>query len=683
MPRLETAADVIKLRDQMRTDKARLVSRRQILDGRLPQMAAFKAMLADHVQKAFMEYQDPVPGEELFTIIDLMVANQAEIKVLVRSTEQPLINAGQRLEYALEALDERLFPITTQIDECHFMGEGYQVLSLEPLPGGEHIAQYGDHESLRAYAEEERDEEDDEDDGPEARYRRAYRQHGDHEKAYDAVTREALINDGLRMRVRVVNSMTFDCFEGDEEGQIAIGMEYGQKPLNPLLQAFEDYGLRREGGRLVLDGGGTSPSYSALGAVTLPPVATMGGTDATDEMGELVGWTMIRTHEQTVVLIEHPAHSDPKDPGVLFTFDNLFGGKSTGYYLISGDKLPRERFEDRYRPPLWALMHDSQRVSLLSTAYQTMALEEATRDVYVQDVRGMAIQPHDASEESKAPRAVDGDRSPVVAGGEVKRVAETGIKLEEATRLAIELRDRHTMSEFFVGSGSSSETGVHLARLQTALLTKMTPYQIKRAAVHKRILQDVLCMVRHTGETVMIPYLPKTADPDSRTMEIREITPKLAKLPIDIQYTIGADTPQSDYARMQVSGEQMQLGTWSMSTHRENSGVKDPAREVKLIAIDNIVREYVGTADQPGRLATQVASILDRYTKAKIEQQYGPLPPEPMPIAVDAMGNPVMQPQPMMPPMGGIGVNMPNGSPAVQVAPGGAPVEPGGPQIPA
>jgi len=241
MPQIRTASDVRRLREAMRTDHVRLRDFRKVVDRKmLDVLSPLKGILAPDYQKSFIPSQTGVPGKALFRLTNIMSSNSVELRVRVRSTDPAKVNLGQKMEHALEAINDQLFPMPVRRRMRQFLVDAYTVMALDILPRRDALAQYADREGLQQYAEAE--DGDDEDDTPESTYRRAYRNTDAkltaterHEEAYDAVTSDALVADGLCLRVRVIDPETFEGFQTDDDpNRFAIGMEYGRKPLSPL-----------------------------------------------------------------------------------------------------------------------------------------------------------------------------------------------------------------------------------------------------------------------------------------------------------------------------------------------------------------------------------------------------------------------------------------------------------------
>lgn len=677
MPQIKDAAACKQLAERLKKRQhVRIPEFRQIIDRAMPSLLAIRDSLAPDYQKTFIPYMTGAPAKVAYRLTNIMASNQSEIRYKARSTEPTKISAVQRHEHGHEALDPLLFPITVRRKFYSFLTDGYTVVALDVTPKPGALAGYADREKLQQYAES--DTEDDEADTPESSYRRAYKRTDQkrtaaerHEDAYDAATSEALIADGCSARVRVPDPLTFKGFQTDDDPcRFALGMEYGKKQLNPLLDALEDFGVKVDNGILWIDSKGKktkSASYRALG------VGMIADSQSATDGDEYVEYTQIRTCEETLILIENVKGAKDKDgqPGILIRVPNLFGGKSTGYYLIEGDaKLRSGDLEDRYDPPLLNLMNEAQHYSITRTGWEAMALAEMTRAPYILDESDGSerVMAHDPTQETKVAHAEDGAALPV-STGEVKRMEGFGQKMEALLEHAMQEMQRSEPTDIWGGTGSSSETGIAIARRETALLTELTPYQANVATVCKYIHIDVDQYIVSTSETMKFAYLPDSSS--ERKPELREITPETAKLAMDMDYTIGSDTPESKYAAEQMAIARRDSGVWGDTDMREAIGIKDPDATEKQMAIDRLMRLLLGTNETPGIVDDAFSSIMVQYAKAALEKELGPLP------------EPALPPQPGMPAAGGAPMN--GAAPPTQTLPvqsnqppGSVPVTPGG-----
>lgn len=678
---IETVEDAKRLKARLQTDHRRLVEWRRVRDRRMDNeggvLDTLARALAEPLQAAFVPYQSAEPEFELMRRKHILVSNPVEIEVISKSGDRQVVELAQRLEEADEAILEALFPMTVQLLECDaLLGDDRVVLALDKLPPPSRVAEYADRRALEEYAEAEGGDDDGEEDTPRGRYRAAYRRTGSHTKAYADVYDDAARDGPLRYRVRVVDGATFDCFE-DEDG-VAIGMETGRVPLAPTLQALQGYGLRQEGDRIVLTREGESTGEAAAGWPVIPEVDT-GEGDSGDL--ETIEYTQIRTRTECVMLLEHPRLEDESGArgAALIRYPNFFAPKSTGYYVAYGVEKLRGTREDRSVPPILGLLVEAQLEAVVVSAWSAMALEEAMREPYVARPNQPAVTALDPTQQPTVAPARRG-AAPVVQG-EILRPETTGVKMAELREWVHTQLDRYRSREFFSGSGSSSETGIHLARLQTAYLTEMQPFQVKRAELRKRILLDIHHATAMDGLTLYVPWVPtgsRHGDEGVRVAEPREITAEMARLPVDIRVTIGAESPETKYAREQASRAEVDFGARSLLTHMETTGVKDPAFELKRIAKSSIIRDaLVGAGGEPGWAVTMVRSAIEQRVQAWLDAKFPP--PVAGPPVADAGALPADEGT-------GPGVVPPGAArftPAVQTDPQtGAPVAPGLPGLP-
>lgn len=665
----------------------RIPQYREIVDCNMASLAALKAVLAPDFQKAFVAYQTGAPAKIMFRMTNIMASNQSEIRFKARSTDPGVISKVQKHEHGHEALDPLLFPITVRRRMYSFLADSYTVVALDvnPKPGA--LAGYADRDELQSYAEEKLDAEP-EGDEPKSRYRRAYQRTKPEksvaerrEDAYEAATTDAMLEDGVSVRARVIDPLTFKGWQTDEDPcRFALGMEYGRKQLNPLLEALSGFGVVEHDGCLYIEGDGKgekgdSASYKALGMGMIADVQSE--PHANEASDEYVDYIQFRDMEETVIYVGNPkgkVRSGDGEPGILIRVPNLFGNLSTGYYLIEGDpKLRSGDIEARYDPPLRNLLVEAQHYNITRSTWSAMAMAEGTRGLYQFEETPSArpIDPHDPTQETKSSQPEDGQPLPVAAG-KVLRVEGFGQAIEHLLQHSIEEMHAAEPTDIWGGTGASSETGIAIARRETALLTELTPYQANVATVCKYVHIDVDRYVAESGETIKLAYLAEGADKP----EIREISPETAKLAMDMDYTIGSDTPESKYAAEQMSMQRVAQGVYGMSEHRENIGIKDPSATENRMAEDRLVSLLLGSTEQPGIIDETYRTVMSAYAKATLEQEFGP-PPVPPPQLVNPQGMPITsQPMPGAAPT-------PQGiAPPTQTLPapnlGATPVTPGG-----
>ena len=645
MPKLREAKDVLELKEQMCKQRpVRIPQFREVIDRSMSTLASLKSVLAPDYQKTFTPYQTGAVAKSMYRMTNIMASNQAEVRVKARSTDPSVINRVQKHEDGHVAIDPLLFPINVRRKQYSFLGDGYTIVALDVKDSGKSLAGYGDHDSLKATA---KDAYDDEDDSPPARYSRSYgRQTGTDtergEKAYKDVTDNAVLEDGIPCSVRVIDPLLFAGFQVDDEPcRFAIGMEYGQKQLNPLLSALEGFGLTKgEDGRLYIESGtyksgkrkgekkrSRSASYEALGADWIAESSTDHSS-----ADEYVEYTQVRTCEETVILIEDPPSykGDRKnDPGILIRVPNPFGGEVTGYYLIEGDaKLRSGSLEDKYDPPLLNMINEAQHYNLTRTGWEAMALAEMTRPPYV-SVDADAVLPGgtDSTQETKSKQPEDGGDLATIPG-KLARGEGFGQKVEALLQHSRELLKESEPTDIWGGTGSSSETGIAIARRETALLVELNPYQANVATVDKYIHQDVDRYVVASGQAIRVAYLPEEATKRTKP-ETRAITPETAKLPMDMDYIIGSDTPESKYAAEQMSMARVRDRVYGMTQHRESIGIKDPEEAERQMFRDDIIAGAMQIVQQAA------VQMLGEVAKAQLGGAFGvPMAPDVVPQAM-------------------------------------------------
>lgn len=684
MAYFDSVADVKALRAALQDDeiKDQIRAWRAVRDRANDDVLnSFAAVLPENVRRVFVPYQSQEPDDEVQARKAILASNTASIEVVAKSNDPKIIKRAQSYERVLEAIEESLFPIEFQLLECDgFLGDGETIIALDKLPAGRALAEYGDADGaedgsrrreLEQFAESE--DPDDDDLSPRARYRDAYRQFGDHEAAYKHVTEDAQRNDGLTWRARIIDRLVFDDFEGPDG--IEIGMESGQMALNPALSALEAYGVQRVDNRLVLKTDGRATNEPALAGDVLPDA--MGSV--TLDAGATVQYTQIRTRDCTVILVEGMPEA-PED-GIVIQFDNPLAGRGCGYYRIAGDTKARAARKHRYQPVVLGALVEGQLLSILVSAMLAMAIAEAAREKVIErDDQAPQARGIDAPKPATA-KTEQGRPVPSVRGRLV-REPSTDIDLMQLREIIDASMERYRSREFFSGSGSTSETGIHLARLQTAYRTKLAPHQAKRAKFRKQVLQDITAAVAAEGRALYVPRLPKDArrpEDGIRVAEILELTPEMARLPVEVIVTIGAESEETKYAAMQVSRAEVQFGARSMTTHMEATGTKDPAAEMKRILRDNTVFQAIGTPEQPGWLP---AVITEQVRRSAEEYIASLLPPAPAPPPADPMA--AMDPMAGMTPpdpMAGMGaVEQPMGAqPGLVPPPVQGQPSPGGP----
>jgi len=658
VPKFERPADVLAYKQRMTARQhVRVPQYREIVDRRQKALDAVRTVLAPDYQKTWVPYQTDAPARALYDLTNIMASNEREIRYKARTTDPAKIAAVQRHEAGHEALDAQLFPMPTLRRMYSFLADSYTIVALDIVPKPGALAGYADREELESYAEDA-GEPDEADDSPKARYKRAYaRSKGQtsrekHEDAYDAVTTDALLEDGASVRVRVIDPLTFKGWQTDgDPSQFAEGIEYGRKRLNPLLLTLEGYGVREENGTLYIAGPRNrrmkSQSYKALGVDMIADVQSDPMAGGSGPQDEYVDYIQVRTCEETVIYIGHPSGKNDRqgEPGIMLRVPNVFGGQSTGYYLVEGDtKLRSGEIEDRYDPPILGVINEAQHFNIIRSVFEAMMLVEGTRPPYqlAETAAQASVDPYDATQQTKSIQPED-SQTVAVAEGEVKRVEGLGLRLEPLFQLTAEALRLSEPTDLWGGTGASSETGIAIARRMTALLTKLVPYQANIATVCKLIHQDVDRYVRASGETIKLSYIAPGSARHAKP-EIREITPETAALPMDLDYIVGSETPESKYAAEQMSERRLQLRVIGKRDHMEEIGIKDPT------ATEQRMWEDMAVEGAMPPVVEAMAALFAQYGKAALQRELGPLAAAPgagaggAPVILGPDGRPMARP---------------------------------------
>jgi hypothetical protein len=269
-----------------------------------------------------------------------------------------------------------------------------------------------------------------------------------------------------------------------------------------------------------------------------------------------------------------------------------------------------------------------------------MGSSEVTRGIYqyIENDGAGAIEPHDPTQETKSAATEDGKRVPIAAG-EIKRIEGYGQKLEALLAHALEQLHEARPTDIWGGTGASSETGIAIARRETALLTKLTPYQTNIAEVCKRIHMDgVDRYVARTG-AIKLAYLPPEATSASKP-EVREITRESAVLPMDMDYMIGSDTPESKAAREQMSSQAPCARRLRHLRPPRGDRHQDPNAAEMRLARDRLMAIYLGPTGRSGIIDDVFRSRLRRSIRGGSSSGTRP-PPKPPPQILGPNGEPL------------------------------------------
>lgn len=677
MPKIPDAAAARKLRDTMITKHTyeRTKFRRKVRDRNLQtELAAFAEGLSENIKKAFVPWMDQEPDAIIRKLKHTLISNPIELEVLTRDegVDQQI---AQDFELAMEAILEHALPVNVQLlEQDGALGDGWAIGCVEQVPTNE-LAPYADRKSLEAYADS--DDPDDEDaNTPRMQYRQAHRQarekrqqdptgvHAgtEHDEAYRSVTDNARRQSSeFPWQVRICNNLAAYAELG-RPGEIEWALEDGMVPVSAIKSALEGYGYELDpSGKWVLKN--ESGERTNQEAFLVGEIQAHNREDALShtEADKLVRYTRIATKDEIAILVEHCDVDDKeKDPGALMRFPNPFGGRYCGYVLIPGDERNRPTWEERFVPPVEGMYVVSFLKAYVYSAAFAMLAEEAMRDVTAIKANPK-VPPVEGSQNARV-QAVKQGRLPASVD-ELQRTPTTGLAVLELAELLDKQADVFRWDDYMTGVGSSGDTGIALARLQTKYLTELQPYQQKRALAYKQILHMITVATAQGEKPLFIPYIPKgTRDADGaiQVAQILELTPDMARMPFEIRVTIGAESPETKFAREQALRAQQAAKIISRTTVQEGSGVKDPGKENRRIAKDAVFEMLIaGDGNVPGSLITFIAERLQQRIQERIDRR---LPPPP----------PALAPPPPPSPIGPDGFPLPagDGDPAVLQGPG-------------
>lgn len=638
----QVAAD---LRQNMGETLKLLKDLRKVRDRQMADvLSTFAAVLPPRYQEFWTPSQTPEVEAEITDISQLLVSNEPSLEAVLKSTDRTLLPKAQKHEAAAEALLAQLSPVAFRQQRYDAMlGDPFCVVAVDHHGPGAALGDYAEHEDLKKYAES--DEADEE--GPKGKYRKAYRDEkskpdpGDpHERAYKRVTKDAAMDDGLRVSRRVVDLATWAGEVEVKEGKpvCQVGMEEYDAALNPLISSLAGYGLKKVGSRVVCEGSAAEPM---VGDRASDWTAT--GTIAASQSVHCI---YIRTTEELCAIIEGKG----EDGGAIFIRQPQPKPGKTGYYIAAAHVKPRGKLVDRFRPFMYGMIVEAQELNAAVSVAKAMAYAEAARNEYQVEGVKPGVEPLDPTRESKSTETGGGTSEPLA--GEIKRVPSTDMDVPAYITYLNEAIERYRSKEFFSGSGTAGESARHLARVQTAQLTKLVPIQNVCSEQDREMIEDIFACYADAGETFYVPDRPQASEDRSRREEMQmlnmhEVTPEIARLPVQYIVTTGAETPEARYAQMQVSGEQMDRGTWGITTHRHNAGVKDPAAEEALWVEDQLAQGLIGEGLKHGldimrpMVEAFVASIVPQPAQEETIEE----PP------VDPMADPMMVDPSMVDPM--------------------------------
>jgi hypothetical protein len=531
---------------------------------------------------ALMVYQTELPNQEAHKRTKRLIANRPRFEVILLKTGPDFQGLAQELENGIKALYNwmnRGKPTVEWKLVEHQQGDGLGILKVDFLPGHGVTLGAFDLDDLTA------DDEDGEIEGASDRnsarsdFRAAMTKHGDEAKAFSQVTNDTLRTEFPPFRLIAVDPL--NCYWWEDDDGVALMVETGEKSLNPLLEAFADYGLRydKDTGKVFIRGETTE----AVGArAYLPPQSS--GAD----LSQRVAYTEIRTREHIYVLIEHPKlkkrapRGQQGEKGVVFRFPNPFGPRTTGYVLVPGDVTTDEDPAYKYQPVIEGVLSTAQALNVLMTARLSASLEEALAPAYIRPTPEQQVLP---SEEEKAPSIDQTNREIPVIPGEIKRVETPNADLAKAEQRLLDETNLYRMSEVQQGEATSEASGHRLAIQVSQADIQMVPYQNVRKDAMEEIMKGIVYAVRKHGLPVYIPAMPeKPARGEKvRVADMAVITPEMADLPFDLIITLGAETPVTKYAKWAALAERMEQGTAGYQTVVEQSDTEDPDEEIARV----------------------------------------------------------------------------------------------------
>ena len=588
--------------------------------------------------QALMVHQSEVPNQETHLRTKRLVANKPRFEVVIYDDEPSVQRLGQELEDGIKALytwmNRGRVPFDWMVTQFQ-QGDGLGIGKAVFVPGhGDALAAY---DADRIVEDDEKDTDNDSKKRNRARseYRSALTKTDDESKAYDKVTENVLMKELPPFRVVAVDPTV--CYWWEDDDGIEVIVECSEKLLNPLIDAFSDYGVRMDESksRLYVEPSGSD----VVGAGSVP-------IHDRKELAAKVTYVEIRTRHEIAILIEHPKLNErlrgarPRNSderGIILTFDNPFGPYTTGYVLVPGDVSTEATEADRFQPPTLAALNSAQSLNVLMTAQLSAALESALAAPYVH------VKPEDAtppSDESKSPEAKEGE-VPYIPG-EIKRVQEPSVELERVgDRLAGE-EAPYRFREALLGDATSDTSGHRLAIQVAQADIQMVPYQNARADAIKELMMGILYAVKKHGLSIYIPTLPDTRRKGKsgqlRVVNKARLSPDMAELDFDLVVTLGAETPTTKYAKQAAMREQEEAGIIGYESLVEESA-ENPEDEIQRVYEGKMLKE---TMEQ---LIPETVNMVVSAVKRRLDEFLNPPIPE----------------EQMLPPEGGIQPELPFG----------------------
>lgn len=534
--------------------------------------------------RALMVYQTELPNQEVHKRTKRLIANKPRWEVVLLKPGADFQSQGQDLENGIKALYNwmnRGKPTTEWKLVEHQQGDGLGIIKVDFIPGHGITLGAFDIDDLTADDEDESIEGASDRNTARSAFRDAMKKHSNEGKAFDEVTNDVLRAEFPPFRITAVDPL--NCYWYEDDDGVAVMLETGQKALNPLLEAFSDYGLKfdKDTGKVFI----VEESAEAVGTHT--SLHDSSGAD----ISQRVTYTEVRTRETIYVMIEHPKLSKnaprsakgDSNKGVVFKFPNPFGPRTVGYALVPGDVTTDDDPANKYQPVIEGVLSTAQALNVLMTARLSASLEEALAAPYLRvtpEQEGL-LPPN----EEKAPSIDQANRNIPTVPGEIKRVESPRADIDRAEGRLIDETLLYKMAEAQQGEATSDTSGHRLAIQVAQADIQQVPYQNARKQALEEIMKGIVYAVRKHGLPVYIPTLPETARRDDklRVADMAVITPEMADLPFELIVTLGAETPVTKYAKWAALRDRMEAGTAGYQTVVEQSDTEDPDEEIARV----------------------------------------------------------------------------------------------------
>ncbi|KKN40287.1 hypothetical protein LCGC14_0734970 [marine sediment metagenome] len=620
-------AELWKLRDEIKKD---FITRDTLWDNRREiryrrMGPALEALPLNSRVKdtALMVYQTEMPNQEAHKRTKRLIANKPQYEVILLRSGGGLQTLAQELENGVKALGKWMSRGNPTFDwklTQHQQGDGLGIIRVDFLPDHGQSLKDFDLDDIIAGDEDESIEGAAERNKARAAFRTARTKTENDGDAFKVVTDDALRAEFPPFRLIAVDPL--NCYWHEDDDGIAVMVETGEKALNPLLEAFSDYGLRfdKDTGKIFID----EETTEAVGSRTYPALDTGSSRfSTTSNVSASVSYTEVRTRDNIFIMIEHPKLRKGSrrrgGRGVVFSFPNPFGPYTTGYALVPGDVTTDDDPAYKYQPVIEGVLSTAQALNVLMTARLSASIEEALAPAYVKVSSDQPMLPPD---EEKTPEIGQENRAIPTIAGEIKRVETPNADIDKAEARLLSETELYQMAEAQEG-GASSETSGHRLAIQVAQADiQMVPYQNVRARALEAIMKGIIYAIRKHGLPVYIPALPDGGRKGDkvRVAEPAKITPEMGDLPFDILVSLGAETPITKYAKWQALAQRMEQGTASYQTVVEQSDVEDPEEEIARVMEGRVL---IQTMEQ---LTPMLVELALAAGKRRIDEMVNPEP---------------------------------------------------------